>query len=240
MSTPFFLDKKGLFWMERKKQYELLQLEKKNINAILGEGGFDSIKKLQLYLSSSKAYVFLKPKDSQLNILHSLSKLWFSEKKKLLPLGIEEDIFYNVRSLDDMEQKYLAVKYCALRIENKLPKEYCQQAIEDLAKYKLSGFALASIVIRETHEREQNVVEFSRMLKENNNMIDAMLMLEQGLEIYPGNREMLLEEADIWLADGQIDKALLCLNGIEDKEPEIVQLITELKGMIETNGTKEI
>ncbi|MCM1126811.1 MAG: crossover junction endonuclease [Lachnospiraceae bacterium] len=216
--------------MKLKQQYkELLQL-KKEINQRLEKGtGFTQIKDLMLYLAQDKAYSKLKGKENQLIMLDCFLNLWLREKKRLPDLGIKADIFYKVSSLDDVEQKYQRIKHCGLRIENAVPNDYIEQALEWLIEDRISGMAIGTIIVKETKKREENVIYIARCLRQKADSINALLLIQYANEAFPGQEKLLLEEADIWLEGNQFERALEAIEKIEKPSSQVEKLTNELR-----------
>lgn len=222
--------------MKLKQQYEELLRLKKEINQKLKKGTcFLQIKELMLYLAGNPAYLKLKEKDNQLIMLEYFFNIWLKEKKKLPDLEIETDIFYGVFSLNDVERKYQKIKYCSLRIENKVPDEYIRQALGWLIEDQVSGMAIGQIVARETKEKEENILQIGQCLRQGGQMLNALLLIQYANEAFPGQEKLLLEEADIWLEVQQFQKALELLSQIEKPSLQ-VQKLTEKLQQVTENG----
>lgn len=222
--------------MRLKQQYQELLRLKKEIDQRLNTGtDFWSIKELMLYLANDPVYPKLKSKENQLIMLESFLNIWLKEKKRLPDLRIETDIFYHVSSLDDVERKYQKIKYCALRVENNVPDKYLEEAFEWIKADHVSGIAIGNIVNSETEKREENFLSIVQYLKCKGNPFDALLLIQYANDIFPGQEKLLVEEADIWLAGQQLDKALETLAKIESPSQEIEELIIELR-QVKENG----
>lgn len=216
--------------MKLKQQYEELLRLKKEINQKLKKGTcFLQIKELMLYLAGNPAYLKLKEKDNQLIMLEYFFNIWLKEKKKLPDLEIETDIFYGVFSLNDVERKYQKIKYCSLRIENKVPDEYIRQALGWLIEDQVSGMAIGQIVARETKEKEENILQIGQCLRQGGQMLNALLLIQYANEAFPGQEKLLLEEADIWLEVQQFQKALELLSQIEKPSLQVQKLTEKLQ-----------
>lgn len=220
--------------MELKQQFQELLRLKREIDQRMKRGtDFQDIKELMLYLVEDPAYSKLKSKENQLIMLESFLNIWLMEKKKLPNLGIGTDIFYNVSSLDDVEQKYQKIKYCALRVENNVPDEYLEEAFGWLKEDRISGIAVGKIVKSETEKREKNLLDIVQYLKCKGDFLNALLLIQYGNDTFPGQENLLIEEADIWLDGQQFGRALELLTKIEDPSQKIKELITELRQVIE-------
>ena len=218
--------------MRISQQYDELIVLREEINKRLRELDFEKIKELLLWLAHSNGFQRLKTRDNQMIMLDCYANIWIEEKRKLEQLGIHEDIFNGIHSLQDVERKYLLIKYCALRLENGVPEEFCEQAIDDLILEKVSGIAIGKITVFETLRREENMVEIARWLKRKGQAVTAITLLQYGADMYEGNREILLELADSWMEGLQWKQAYDCLKKIKDPTPEEITIIDELEKVI--------
>lgn len=216
--------------MKLKQQYEELLRLKKEINQRLEKGtDFSQIRELMLYLAGDPVYPRLKKKENQLIMLDCFFQIWIKEKKKLPDLGVETDVFCKVSSLDDVEHKYLKIRYCGLRIENAVPDAYIGQALEWLTEDKISGMAIGKIISRETKKKQENMLQIAQCLRRRGDSLNALLLIQHANEAFQGQEKLLLEEADIWLEGGQLGKALELLSQIEAPSLQIKELMKELR-----------
>lgn len=222
--------------MRLEQQYqELLRLKEEINQRLKTETGFEKIKELMLYLAQDKAYSKLKVKENQMIMLDCFFNIWLREKKKLPDLGVETDIFYKVFSLDDVEQKYQRIKYCGLRIENAVPDDYIEQALEWLIEDQVSGMAIGAIIVKETEKREQNILYIAQYLRRRGDSLNALLLMQCANETFPGQEKLLLEEADIWLEGQQFERVLELLSQIEKPSLQIKGLMEELRQVTEND-----
>lgn len=222
--------------MRLEEQYQELLRLKKEINQRLKAGtDFGKMKELMLYLAQDKAYFKLKEKEHQMIMLESFLNIWLREKKKLPDLGVETDIFYKVSSLDDVERKYQRIKYCGLRIENAVPNDYIEQALEWLAEDQVSGIAIGKIIVKETEKRKENILYIAQCLRRGGDSLNALLLMQYANEKLPGQEKLLLEEADIWLEGQQFEKVLELLSQIENPSMQIKGLMEELRQVTEND-----
>lgn len=219
--------------MRLQQQYDLLLELKEEINSKLKDLSYEKIKELILWLAKSNAFQKLKDKENELIILDFFCTTWMEEKKRLTDLGIEEDIFYGITSLDEVESKYLTVKFAALRMEVDMPIEFYEQAVDSIIEKKVTGVAICKIIVRETAEREKNILQIAGLLKIKGQYITALVLLQEGSEIYPENDEILLELADCWLEGQQWKQAYECLKKIKIPNTEVSKLVVELATMVE-------
>lgn len=218
--------------MKIAQQYEELLALREELTDRLQNLDFNKIKDLILWLAKSTSFQRLKAKENQLIMLDCFTNIWLEEKKKLEKLGIHEDIFYGINSLQDVERKYLLIKYSALRLENEVPDIFCEQAIEELIQKKVSGIAMGKIIVFETSRREQNLVEMAKWLKRKKQVVTAVTLLQYGNDMYEENCEILLELADCWLEGQQWQQAYDCLVQIKEPTEEVVSLIHELEKVL--------
>lgn len=222
--------------MRLEQQYQELLRLKKEINQRLKKGtDFGEIKKLMLYLVQDKAYFKLNVKENQMIMLECFLNIWLREKKKLPDLGVETDIFYKVSSLDDIEQKYQRIKYCGLRIENAVPDDYIEQALERLDEDRISGMAIGTIIVKETEKREENILYIAQYLRRRGDSLNALLLMQYANETFPGQEKLLLEEADIWLEGQHFERVLELLSQIENPSMQIKGLMEELRQVTEND-----
>lgn len=210
---------------------ELLNL-KRDINEKLVNLTFEKTKELVLWLKTNTMFQRLNKEDNQMNMLDCFCNLWIEEKKQLESIGIHEDIFYGIQSLEDVEEKYLTIKYCALRIENKVPMELCEQVVEELIVYHVSGIAMGKIFLLESSRRVENVVRLSQILKGKGETIRALYLLQYVDREYPHNKDILVELADCWLAGQQWKQAYDCLKQVEEEDKSVGELLQELEKVI--------
>lgn len=222
--------------MRLEQQYEELLRLKKEINQRLQKGtDFEEIKELMLYLARDKAYFKLKTEENQIIMLDLFFNIWLKEKKKLPDLGVETDVFYTVSSLDDVERKYQRIKYCGLRIENAVPDDYIEQALEWLIENRVSGIAIGTILASETKEKAENILHIEQRLRQRGDSLNALLLIQYANEKFPGQEKLLLEEADIWLEGQQFERVLELLSQIEKPSLQIKQFIEELRQVTEND-----
>lgn len=232
MSTPFSITKEVKNNMEHEQQYRELLTLKYQIEERLKNLNFEKIKELIIWLTHSTSYQKLKGKDNQLSMLNVFCSIWLEEKKKLDALGISEDIFYGVDSLESLEKKYLTIKFGLLRLENDIPIEYCTESIDEMVENKVSGIALYKIIIEETADKIENVRKMAGLFKQNGQTVTALILLQKGNDTWPQNRNVLLELADCWMEGEQWEQAYECLKKIPDPNEEIYELTKTLEKVL--------
>lgn len=220
--------------MQLEQQYRELQRLKEEVDCRLAQGtDFQRIKELILYLAREQAYLELKQKEGRMIMLDRFLGIWMEEKQKLQEPGIAEDIFYQVGSLEDLVHKYQKILYCALRIENKVPRLYVEQAVAGLVEQRISGLAIGRIVMLETREKEENLLYIAQELKRGGEILNALLLLQYANKCFPGRDRLLLEEADCWLQEQQWERAYELLKAMGNPAEEIKEIMTELRQVIE-------
>ncbi len=233
MPTPFSIG--GV--MRLKQRYKESLRLKREINRKLREGtDFPQIRELMLFLAKEQSYVKLKREEEQLIMLESFLNIWLKEKRKLPELGMASDIFCGITCLDDLERKYRRIKYCGLRIENNIPEEFIQEAVQWMDEEKVSGLAIGKIMISQTKRSEQNILFMAKYMKKRGDMLNAFLLLQYANEALPDREKLLLEEADIWVSLCEWEKALKLLERIKEPAQDIRGLMTELEGLRQVAG----
>ncbi len=222
--------------MKLKEQCQELLRLKAEIGQQLKKGtDFKAIKHLMLYLAGEKFYSKLKCLDNQLAELDLFFNIWLEEKKDLSNLGIETDIFSGISSLRDVEQKYLKILYCGLRRENAVPDAYIGQALEWLVQEHISGLAIGKIIVSETSRKEENLLSIAQRLRQKGEILNTLLLLQYANKTFPGNEQLLLEEAGLWLDGMQWERALENLLKIESPTEQAKELAAELQ-QVAKNG----
>lgn len=215
--------------MKLEEQYLNLMELKKEINVKLMELNKDRLKDiiLDFFRPGSLKKLFLK--DNQLFMLHCFCTVWMEEQKILVPLHVEQDIFEGIHSLEDVEEKYLSLKFGVLRMEQSMPYEYCAQAVDYFTERHISGIALHYIIKNETWKRESNMVILAKLLKERGEYLSAVILLQEAEKTFPGNKNILMELSDCWLTARVFGEAKKCLLKIVKPDKKIRNLITELE-----------
>ncbi len=223
--------------MRLQQQYqELLRLQKE-IDLRLERGtDFPQMRELMLFLAKDAGYTKLKTKDNQLIKLELFFKIWLEERRTLPGLGMDKDIFYGIRSLDEVERKYLGILYLGLRIENHLPSEAVQQALDRMAEGKVSGVAIGWVIADETQKGRENLLRVAREMRMRGELPDAILLLQYANWRFPGEEALLLEEAECWLQGRQRERACELLASIEAPTAGTRQRIQELRRGMENDG----
>lgn len=222
--------------MKLKKQYEVLTELKDEINVRLKDLDFRKISELLLWLAASEEYYKLYKKDNQLLALEFFRETWLEERKNPNDFVMQGDSFFGVNCLDDLEMKYAKILFAVFRVENDMPYEYCVSAIQVLIEYQVSPLALYRIIVRETDKKEENIVKTAVLLKEQNQLVKAIGLLQKGVDNYPENDEMKLELADAWLMAKQWQKAYEILLQIKQPNDEIKEMMKEMEKVIGHEG----
>lgn len=224
--------------MNSQEQYQKTARLKCEINNRLSKGNdYVSIKELAIFLAQDKEYQELYITDNQLIRLQHFLTVWREEQEKMPEQAVSENIFYQISSLEELEQKYCRIEYYGLRIENHVPEPYCSQSLDWLLKHKVSGIALGIIIRNRTEKSKENILCIARELKRRMELPNAVLLLQYAHEKYPDEEAFLIEDADCWLQAGNGKKALELLQEIKTPTPDIQELITELRQVVE-NGER--
>lgn len=223
--------------MDLSEQYQEISKLKHEINTRLSKGtDYPAIRELALFLAKNEKYQTLYRLENQLIKLQHFLTIWREEQEKMTGQAETENIFFQINSLDEIEQKYCRIEYYGLRIENHVPKPYCSQLLDWLLEHKVSGIALGVIIRNRTEKGLENLLCIAQELKRRMELPNAVLLLQYAREKYPGKEALLLEEADCWLQVRQWKKALELLMEMEAPTAEIQELITELRQVVENDG----
>lgn len=223
--------------MNLQKQYQEISRLKHEINTRLSKGtDYPAIRELALFLAKDKKYQALYRTENQLIKLQHFLTIWREEQEKMAGQAETENIFYQIDSLDELEQKYCRIEYYGLRIENHVPEPYCSQLLDWLLEHKVSGIALGVIIRNRTEKGMENLLCIAQELKRKMELPNAVLLLQYAREKYPEEETFLLEEVDCWLQVKQWRTALELLQKIEAPTAEILEIITELRQVVENDG----
>ena len=215
--------------MNNSEQYRALQEITPQIEKMLGDNSFEGIKELILWLAHSTSYNKLKGKENSLIALDAFCKIWMEEKKDFF---VKNDIFSNVKSLNDIQKKYRDIHYAVLRIENQLPAEYCSQSVNRLIEEKVSGIAIVEIAIRETLYINTNIIKISEYLMNNYELPLAIEMLQYAQKKGPNFKDFVLKEAEGWICAKEWNMALESLEKISDPDDTTKDVMNELRLVI--------
>lgn len=218
--------------MRREERCRKIKELNAEINAKLFQPDFYKLKDLILWLMKSEDYKKLKEYDSRLQILDFFMEMWVWEKKDSKAFEAQGDIFAKVNSLEEIEEKYLCAKFLVLRIEADMPYEYCVEALDRVLDYQYSAYALYEIVKKCSQKHVNNLLKLSTLLKDRNELIQAIGLLQLAVEKETYNEELCMELADIWLSVKQWSKAYESLNIIKQPTQEVRELKQELEIMI--------
>lgn len=215
--------------MKIEEQYNELQNIKKEMNKFLLNLDRDGIKKLSLMFVKSPILKKLFLKDNQLYMLNCFCSIWISEQKKLAGLDLDQNIFEDIKNLGDVEEKYCLIKFGVLRLEFSMPKAYYDQIVEYFIESHISGIALFEIIKNETLQRKKNIITLANLLKNKKEYPTALILLQEGEKLYPGEKDLLLEQAECWSAGQQWGQACQCLLRIKSPDTTVSGLIRELE-----------
>ncbi len=222
--------------MKREERSKVVNEIKEEINSGLMDLDLYKVKNLVLWMLQSSEYQKVKMNDEQLMRLDLFADIWRQEKSDLYAFEMQGDIFAGVASLDEIDKKYQCAKLAIWRIENKVPYEYCVEGIECLEKYQYSAYAIYRILLRESKNHEKNLLDLARFLKEREQSVKAIGLLQLGVKKFPRNMDMAMELADLWLTAGQLKRAYDCLAEIEKPTNEIQGLKQELEKLIKNEA----
>ena len=163
------------------------------VNAQLLDGSFEAIRDLIRNIDSNELYPVLLEKDTQLSMLDIFLGIWLDEKRELSSLGFNNDILTNLHSLDELEDRYHIISLGILRLENNLPEDKCEEAINNFISLDISGIALFTVLKIDTIKRIENVIKLSNRLRAHKEYIRDMYLLKRAIAEFPGDKEIMTE-----------------------------------------------
>lgn len=218
--------------MRLEEQYILLQNLKTEINDKLVNLDFHKIKELVLWLAKSADYQKLKSKDDELLVLDFFVAVWLQEKRNMDDFSMQGDIFWSVSSLRDAEEKYNMVKFALFRLENDFAYEHCISLVQQICRMKVSAYAISMIVEREISKKEYVTIKMADILKQQNELVKAIGLLNVGSKKYSENEEMKLNLVECWLCAQQLEAAYKCICEFENSTPRIDEIKYELEKVL--------
>lgn len=218
--------------MRKKEKYEKLAKLKTQINEKIGILDFEKTKELILWLAKSPDYQKLKVEDSQLEYLDFATSVWLEEKRQAGDIIHKTDIFCNICSLDDLENRYTKAYFAILRLENSDDKEFCLEAVNMLTESDMSAIAILKLINRECFLPDI-VLKISKYLKFQNQYLAALELLTEAEKNDNKNDLIQLELADCWIFAGQFRIAYDCLKRIVNPSDEIEGIMSELEKVMD-------
>ncbi|MBP3205362.1 MAG: hypothetical protein J6M66_08060 [Lachnospiraceae bacterium] len=168
--------------MLRREKYELVSTMKAEIDRYLKNTDLQGIRRMQLFLANSEMFPKLRQADNQLYMLDRFCYIWRREKAKLLERGMDEDIFWQVHSLEELQRKYNVIKYAILRIENHFPQELSARALDEVIRYRISGTGIGVVIDQESFQKRNNMIQIAGLLEKRDQQGTAVMLLEYGLD----------------------------------------------------------
>ena len=204
---------------------------KQKLNELLKGSGEERILEIIKLLNDSELKKVI-ARDNQLMILSSICSMWAVEKK----IGDKRTFLDNVHSLEEAEELYTNIKYYCRRFEYNMSEEYLLEGIEYIEKNQITGVALYSIMEIQTKTPAKNMVKLAKYLKQGNNLMTALIMLQVAEKKYDKEEELLLELADTWIALNQWKHAYQTLQKVEKPSEDIQEIISSLKEVLGNEG----
>ncbi len=168
-------------------------------------------------------------RDSQLLAFEYICKIWIAEKT----YGYAETILSNIHSLGELEELYTNLKYYCRRFEyDAMPDEELQEGIWFIVNNRISAVALFGIVEEVTRKKEENLLRLAQFLKIEGQLIMAAVLLQQAVNKYEKNEELIIELADCWLEAQQWQRAYDTLKKIEKPSKDIEEIILNLEEVL--------
>jgi len=213
---------------DRTQPYLITQREwiRSQANRLLEEGTEVAYRKLFVLLRDLKNQTAIY-KTTELGILREMIDCWNTE----METGVS-NIFHNVKSVEQAEEKYLFIKHNLWRIEFGLQEEICHKAVGVLCQKEHSRLLIAWIIKANLCEWERIYILVSQYMQEYN-MASAIELLSYGILFYPKNEKLLLQKANCYMELRMWKKTLETLRLIESPTKEVQEMIKELEKVLE-------
>lgn len=214
------------------EQFQTLIKVKSNINKQLLHLDREAIKSLLLTFAKDSLLKKLAEKDNQLFFLNSFCNIWLEEQKQYIHYKQSFDIFYDISSLADVEEKYISIWFYTLRFETKIPHAYRIQALQYFSRRHISGVALCYIAHAATAKPEQNLLKIAREMMYQQDYVSACILLQELKRRYPFHVKVLRTLSRCWSDCRQWEPALQCLRSIRHPSKSDLNTIQKLKGIL--------
>lgn len=214
------------------QQFEELSKLKKKIDTVFQTTNQALFMELFQELEQSPIYRELAGKDTQLYMLSHFIYIFFRERKELFDRGIEANIFDGVTSLAELEEKYHAIEFAVLRFDTDLPVLLCEEALNGLINRDISGIAICRVLQCETAFKIKNIRVIASCLRESGEYVRAITMLQEAAAQLPDEDDIMILLAELWLDMECYKEAYGCLRRVRTPNPEVCQLIEELKKVV--------
>ena len=164
-------------------EYEELCRIKKEIDEKLTDWNEQTIIELLMAFKKEESLKRLVEKDNQLTKLKCLCVLWMDEKIKLSAFGMESTALNEIKSLKDVEKRFLMLQFGMLRLDCQMSREKCDEVIDYIIRYRISGIVLNFMVRSVTEHYLENIKMLVEMLNDRKQYVTAACLLrEAGVE----------------------------------------------------------
>lgn len=164
-------------------EYEELCRKKKEIDEKLADWNEQTIEELLNAFRTEGCLKELVAKDNQLTKLKCLCVLWMDERIKFSKLGMESTALYEIKSLKEAEQRFLMLQFGMLRLECHMSQKKCEEVIDYIIRYRVSGIVLNFMIKCTTENYLENVKRLAKLLSEKKQyMTAACLLWEAGVD----------------------------------------------------------
>lgn len=220
--------------MKLLEQYDELVKLKRSLNSRLQNLTRTEIKAILLDFYKDpllKRFVY---KDNEIYFLNSFCSIWLEEQKQSFLYGLTYDIFDSIASLNDIEEKYIAIRFGILRFENRLPIDYLEEVLDYFSFHHISGIALCYIardkmVCSNTAYAEKNLLKIAQQMLKRSDYISACILLQEMKKHFSHHVQILRLLSQCWAECLQYESALLCLNEIRRPSSQDIALKKELE-----------
>lgn len=161
------------------KEYTELCRIKREIDEKLADWDEQTIAELLEAFRQDEVLKRLTAKDNQLIKLKCLCILWMDETMKRSMHGVESTILKGIQSLHDAELRFLTLQFGMLRIACQMPEEKCEEVIDYIIRYDISGIVLYFMLKSVTENYQQSMKRLVTMLNDRKQYVTAACLLKE-------------------------------------------------------------
>lgn len=215
----------------RNKNYLLQQRDSiwQQADRLLEEGTEEAYDRLEVLLKDLRNRTAVM-RTTELRILLEMANCRYIEMQ-----SGESNIFRNVTSVREAEQKHLSIKHLAWRMEAGICEEKAGEQVREWCEKKDSKFLIAWIIKTQVKEWERVFLLVSRCMQEYR-AADAIELLSYGNLLCPDKSQLLLEKANCFMEIGMWQEVLATLCQIKEPEAQVREMIQELTAVLGESG----
>lgn len=216
--------------MYTKEIYTVISQLREEINSELVRENLD-IKKIVLKYWELPIFKEVCEKDTQLYYFKCGMYLWQLENEQCAEYGMRSTIFDRVKSLRDLEYKFLFLRKGILRFETPMPEMYYEEVIDYIIQEEIS-FLFCLWVITEREDWEDIIIKVSKLLRNKRQHAFSIILLEKAIEYNFESEKICLELANCWMDGEQWERAYKSLKRMGSSKEEVQILMRKLEEMI--------